>query len=193
MEAAGARDYMREKIVHYLNVTPPHDYLNHGVKGWGPTARITYLNGHQCDLYLSLHENGSGGIGGTTIVSRLPGADAPPADQIKLGKFMLKYLDPFDMGLRQTGLTVEDATNLVGMLHHTNQRRASYIYMEMEFMDAVDPNNAAQYTYNLMVQPAFIDTLADQIASAIIEILLNRQAGLDAVKMHSLAALQSIW
>ena len=38
-----------------------------------------------------------------------------------------------------------------------------------------------------------IDTLADQIASAVIEILFNRQAGLDAVKMHSSAALQGIW
>jgi hypothetical protein len=121
------------------------------------------------------------------------GADAPPADQIRKGKIMLKYLDPFDQGVRQTGLTPELSTNPAALLHHGNHRRVSHVYMEMEFMDAVDPNDASQYTYNLMVQSTFIDTLADQIASAAIEMLFNPQAALDAVKKDSSAALLGLW
>jgi hypothetical protein len=44
-----------------------------------------------------------------------------------------------------------------------------------------------------MVQSTFIDTLADQIASAAIEMLFNPQAALDAVKKDSSAALLGLW
>jgi N-acetylmuramoyl-L-alanine amidase len=193
MEAAGARGYMHDKILLYLNVAATHAYLQSGIKAWGPNERIAYINANACDLYLSFHENADGGIGGMTLVSVQAGADAPPADQIRKGKIMLKYLDPFDQGVRQTGLTPELGTNPAALLHHGNHRRVSHVYMEMEFMDAVDPNDASQYTYNLMVQSTFIDTLADQIASAAIEMLFNPQAALDAVKKDSSAALLGLW
>lgn len=193
MEAAGARAYMHDRILRYLNVPAAHAYLQSGIKAWGPTERLGHINANACDLYLSFHENAGGGIGGMSLVSVVGGADAPPADQIRKGKIMLKYLDPFDQGVRQTGLTPELPTNPAALLHHGNHQREAHVYMEMEFMDAVDPNDASQYTYNLMLQPAFINTLAGQIASAAIEILFNPQAALEDVKKDSLPALLGIW
>jgi hypothetical protein len=49
-------------------------------------------------------------------------------------------------------------------------------------MDAVDPNNAAQYSYQRMVEQAFIDGVADQIVAGIVEVLFDRQSDLDSVK-----------
>ena len=52
-------------------------------------------------------------------------------------------------------------------------------------MDAANPDNANQYRYEQMVETAFIDRTADQIVAAALEILLARQAGLDAIRFHN--------
>jgi N-acetylmuramoyl-L-alanine amidase len=189
---AGARDYMTKEVLRLINVAPPHQYLNHGTHGWGPGARMIYINGNICDLYVSLHENAGGGKGGECLVSRLTGVNAPPDEQIRIGKIFIKYLDPFDQGLRSGGVTPEEATNPAGMLHaedpgtHAvqNTMRDRHAYLELEFMDAVDPADASRYRYESMVGAAFIDRVARQIVQAIVEALLARQSDLDAVTLE---------
>ena len=56
-------------------------------------------------------------------------------------------------------------------------------------MDAINPANANQYRYEQMVEQAFIDRVAEQIVAAALEILLSRQAGLDAVRLRNTFAL----
>ena len=52
-------------------------------------------------------------------------------------------------------------------------------------MDARNPANRNQYRYEQMVEQAFIDRVAEQIVAAALEILLARQAGLDAVRLNN--------
>jgi N-acetylmuramoyl-L-alanine amidase len=191
-----ARDYMRDRILQYLNVVAPHPYLDHGIKGWGPDARMTYINSQACDLYLTLHENAtdqasSSDMGAEVLASRLGGANAPPDDEIRLGKIFMKYVDPFDRGVRSTGVTKEEpgdqpGTGSVGMLHNGNQRRAFYVYLESEFMTAIDPDDPSKYMYERMVGDQFIQTLADQIVAASVEYLLpDWQPNLDDIQFRN--------
>lgn len=146
---------------------------------------MNYMNANACDLYLTLHENAAGGKGGMCLASGQAGADAPPDDQIRIGKIFAKYIDAFDHGLRQGGVTKELTTNPVGMLHSGNHVRGKYAYFELEFMDAIDPDDANKYRYEQMVSGTFVEDVARQIVSGVVEVLLNRQSDLDAVTLDS--------
>jgi hypothetical protein len=117
------------------------------------------------------------------------GVNVPPRDQIRIGKIALKYLDPFDQGLRQGGIAREIAGNQTPPLQATNQARDRYLYLEIEFMDARNPHNPNQYCYEQMVEQAFIDRVAEQTVAAALEILLAPQAGLDAVQLNNVFPL----
>ncbi len=181
LRAAGAVDYMRDKIISYSDVVAPNQWLDHGIKAWGPTDRLTFINNTPCDLYLTLHENAGGGRGGMTLFSVQGGANAPPDDQIRIGKVFAKYMDWFDLGLRQDGLAQELAGNPAAMLHSGNQVRDKYAYFESEFMDALNPDNPNQFRFEQMIGSANIDRFARQLVDGIVEELLGRQADLDTV------------
>ncbi|WIG94821.1 hypothetical protein [Myxococcus sp. SDU36] len=190
MRETGFVDYARAKTLQYLHVTAPHSYLQSGIKAWGPTPRTNYLNGvaPTCDLYLTLHLNAGPGKGAMSLLSRVPpnpalpnAASAPPVEQLRLAKTFVKYVDPFDQGTRQGGVTLEEAGNPAAMLSAQNQHRARYVYFELEFMDAPHPTPPAQYRYEDMVRQPFIDTVAEQIVAGIVEALLNPQADFDSV------------
>jgi hypothetical protein len=52
-------------------------------------------------------------------------------------------------------------------------------------MDARNPANPNEYRYEQMVEPAFIDRVAEQVVAALLELLLARQAGLDTVRLNN--------
>ncbi|HEY0990711.1 MAG TPA: hypothetical protein VGD80_26845 [Kofleriaceae bacterium] len=124
IRANGGVAYMRDTILSYLNVAAGHQWLAHGIKGWGPTTRNTFFNATACDLCITLHENAGGGVGGMALIAQP--AEAPPNDQIRVGKVFLKYVDGFDHGLRQGGITRELPTNPATMLHGGNHLRDHY-------------------------------------------------------------------
>lgn len=191
MRVTGARAYMKEKILHYLNVTAPHPYLNHGTKAWGPQPRLDFMNGLACDLYMTLHENAGGGTGGVTIVSGQAGANAPPDGQVRIAKIIAKYLDPLDRGTRSSGVTEEEPTNPVAMLHSGNHVRAQYAYVESEFMDAVDPDDSSMFVYERMVLDDYINTTAEQLVNAAIEYWYDPQLDFDTVKYKN--QINGLW
>jgi len=195
MVAAGAKAYMTAEILRRINVTPPHAYLDHGTQGWGPMPRMTYMNGIECDLYVTLHEDTAGGVGSKFLVSDLTGVNAPPNEQIRIGKIFIKYVDAFDQGLHQGG-GAKNAAMMLRAEHPTshtplNTMRDKYAYLELEFVDAIDPANANRYRYEAMMDNAFIDRVARQIVSAIVETLLGRQSDLDSIKLTG--ALGTLW
>lgn len=174
MDAAGALDYMRDRILHYVNVPSNHEWRAHGIMAWSPAVRQSFMNATACDLYVSVHENAAGGRGGMALVAAATaGAERPPDDQIRLGKVFLKYLDPLGQGLRQGGIAreVRPAT----LLASGNVRRGQYAYLEIEFMDAIDPADATRYRYQEMVGQPFVDRVAEQIVAAIVEARLSPQ------------------
>ncbi len=191
MAGAHANDYMLAAMLREVNVRPPHAYLDHGTKGWSPNSRSTYFNGCGCDLYLTLHENAGGGVGGTSLISILTGADAPPAEQVRIGKVFVKYIDALDQGLRTGGISKEEQKNQAALLHSRNTMRDKYAYLELEFMDTADPADATKYQYHSMVQDAFIERVARQVVCATVETLLGRQADLDSI--HLSTAPGAIW
>jgi hypothetical protein len=185
MEGDGALAYMRDAILAYLNVTAPHAWLDHGIKGWGPTDRLAFFNATPCDLYLTLHENAGGGKGGMALIALASsGSDAPPDDQIRIGKLFLKHVDGFDQGVRQGGVARELAANPATMLHGGNTIRDKYYYLESEFMDAISPSSADRYRIEDMIESGFVDTVADQIVAGIVEVLLDRQSNMDSVTLN---------
>lgn len=190
MVADGAFAYMKAAVLSYSTVTPPHEWLNHGTKGWGPTQRNAYFNATPCDLYISIHENSGGGIGGTALVAlSTSGADAPPDDQIRKGKFFAKYVDGFDQGLRRGGVSREEANNPAAMLHHGNSIRDKYFYFESEFMDLVKPSSPTRWQIQDMIDGLYVSNLADQIVNAIAEILLDPQADMDSITLNGTFSL----
>lgn len=195
MLADGALDYFRDKILRYLNVTAPHPYLSAGPKAWGPTERVNYLNsaGAAADMVLTLHENAGGGKGGMVLVSHKPGLDAPPKDQVRIGKTFVKYLDGFDLGVRQGGVAKDLAANPAQMLYHGTTIRAKYAYFESEFMDGKDPDDPTRFTYERMVDGDFVETVARQIVCGVAEWLLDPQASFDPVKYPLGANIEGLW
>jgi len=186
MIADGAVAYMKAAILAYLNVTAPHAWLSNGVKGWGPTDRNHFFNTTACDLYITLHENAGGGVGGMALVA-LPatGADAPPPDQIRIGKFFLKHVDGFHQGLRQGGVTREDPTNPATMLRGGNHIRDKYYYLESEFMDRASSTTPGRFQLQDMIDGGYIDTVADQIVRGVVEVLLDQQSNMDSIKLNN--------
>jgi hypothetical protein len=186
----GALDYMRDTIMGYVWVTPPHAWLDHGINGWGPTDRVDYFNNTPCDLYMTLHENAGGGEGGTALIAlATAGTNKPPDDQIRIGKFFLKHVDGFDQGLRQGGVAREIAGNPATMLQGGNNIRDRYYYLESEFMDAISPSSTNRYRMQDMIETGFTDTVADQIVAAIVEIMLDRQSNMDSVTLKGVIPL----
>jgi hypothetical protein len=177
---------MKAAILAYVNVTAPHAWLNSGIKGWGPTDRNSFFNTTACDLYISLHENAGGGVGGMALVALPPtGADAPPQDQIRIGKLFLKHVDGFNQGLRQGGVTREEPTNPATMLRSGNHIRDNYYYLESEFMDRASATSATRFQIQDMIDGGNVDTIAAQIVRGIVETLLDRQSNMDSVKLNS--------
>ena len=195
MLADGALAYFRDKILHYLDVTAPHPYLSAGAKAWGPTERVKYLNsaGAGADMILTLHENAGGGKGGMVLVSHKSGLDAPPKDQVRIGKTFVKYLDGFDLGVRQGGVATDLEHNPAQMLYHGTTVRAKYAYFESEFMDGKDPDAPTRFTYERMVDGDFVETVARQIVCGVVEWLLDPQASFDPVKYPLGANIQGLW
>jgi N-acetylmuramoyl-L-alanine amidase len=192
MKAAGALAYMKDCVLRNVNVNAPHPYLTQEL-GWGPNDRRDYFNNHggSADLILTLHENASSsGKGGMVLVGR---QDPPPDDEVRIAKIFIKYLDPFDQGLRQGGITMPDAGKGVGLLDLANTRRAKYAYFESEFMDAPDPNNNTHYRYEEMTTAAFLERTARQIVHGIVEILLDRQSDLDPVTYNTGTKIKNLW
>jgi N-acetylmuramoyl-L-alanine amidase len=190
MLRTGALNYMRNKVRFYLPPAPNHAWAVGGTMGWGLARRVQFFNATNCDLYVSVHANAGGGKGGMSLISNATqGVNVPPRDQIRIGKIALKYLDPFDQGLRQGGIAREIAGNQTPPLQATNQARDRYLYLEIEFMDARNPHNPNQYCYEQMVEQAFIDRVAEQTVAAALEILLAPQAGLDAVQLNNVFPL----
>lgn len=138
-----------------------------------PVERIAFMNATAvCDLYISVHDNDAGGTGSVGVVSNAPSAGRPMT-RSALGKVFLEYLDPFDQGLHQSGIM--RSPGAVAMLTGTDTRRANYAYLEIEFMDTLDPADATRYRYQDMVPKPFIERLANQIVAASVEALLARQ------------------
>ena len=137
MRGAGALDYIRTKIRSYLPPNAAHAWATGGIMGWNLARRVQFFNANNCDLYVSVHANAAGGKGGMALVSNAAaGASVPPQDQIRLGKIALKYLDPFNQGLRQGGIAREILGNATPLLQSGNTVRGRYLYLEIEFMDA---------------------------------------------------------
>jgi hypothetical protein len=176
-----------------VKVNPPQAYLAHGTMAWHVQPRVDFMNSLQgtCDLFITLHENAMydssnpnqtlDAVGGAVLVKT---AQSPPQNQFRRGKVFLKYLDAFDLGLRQGGI----ADNVAGLLNSTNSVRENYSYFELEFMDCPSVDNLgnldqAQYRYQQMVESDFIDRVARQIVCGIAEILTDVQpdADMDAV------------
>ena len=201
LKAAGALAYFREKIHYYVDVAAPHAYLDQGTKAWGPAERAKFFNDYQTALnaagtplsmVLTLHENAGKGKGGMVLVSHKPGLDEPPDDQVRIAKTMAKYLDPFDHGTRSGGVTKDLEANPAGLLYAGNKIRKVYAYFESEFMDATDPADATRFSYEAMVEPAFIEALARQIVCGVVEWLLAPQADLDDVKYMG-GSIKGLW
>jgi N-acetylmuramoyl-L-alanine amidase len=194
MRTRGFVDYARTKILNYLREGSPADYFSHGTKAWGPTPRLSYINGldPECDLYISIHLNAGGAAakGQVLLVSRTD----PPNDQIRLAKVFVKYVDPLGLGLRQGGIAEEEPNNPAAMLSAQNQRRDSYLYFELEFMDGSHSSGAqGQYRYGELIEEARINAIAEQIVAGIVEALLNRQPQLDAVTYRSTLGDPPLW
>jgi hypothetical protein len=192
MSAAGALAYMKDCVLKYVNVNAPHPYLVQEM-AWGPNDRRDHFNNHggDCDLILTLHENASSsGKGGMILVGR---QDPPPDDQVRIAKIIVKYLDPFDQGVRQGGVVMPDPGKGVGLLDLANTRRATYAYFESEFMDAPDPVTAGHYRYEEMTTAPFIERVSRQIVHGIVEILLDRQSDLDLVTYNTGAKIKNLW
>lgn len=190
MKASGALSYMKDCVLRYVNVTAPHAYLTQEM-GWGPNDRRDYFNNSAADLILTLHENASSsGKGGMVLVGR---QDPPPDDQVRIAKIFVKYLDPFDQGVRQGGVVMPDPGKGVGLLDLANTRRAKYAYFESEFMDAPDPANVGHYRYEEMTTSAFLERTARQIVHGVVEILLDRQSDLDPVTYNTGTKIKNLW
>lgn len=201
LKGAGALDYFRDKIKFYVNVAAPHPYLDQGTKAWGPSERAKFFNdqrtalsaaGTPLTMVLTLHENAGKGKGGMILVSHKGGLDDPPDDQVRIAKTMVKFLDAFDHGTRGGGITKDLPNNPAGMLYHGNHARDIYAYFESEFMDATDPDDPTRFSYEAMVEPKFIDTLARQIVCGVVEWLLAPQANLDDVKYMG-GSIKGLW
>ena len=201
LKAAGALAYFRGKIHYYVDVAPPHSYLDHGTKAWGPSERAKFFNDYQTvlnaagtplSMVITLHENAGKGKGGMVLVSQKGGIDEPPDDQVRIAKTMVKYLDPFDHGTRSGGIAKDLPNNPAGMLYHGNQVRDIYAYFESEFMDATDPNDSTRFSYQAMVETPFIEALARQVVCGMVEWLLEPQADLDDVKYMG-GSIKGLW
>lgn len=169
-----------------VKVHPPPAYLTKGTKAWHIQPRVDFMNSLQgsCDLFLTLHENalwpnGVEAVGGAALVKT---AASPPQNQIRQAKIFIKYLDAFDFGLRQGGI----ADNVAGLLASSNHVRGQYTYFELEFMDCLNVDDSSQYRYQQMVEGNFVNLVARQIVSGIVEILVDVQpnAQMDVVRYN---------
>ncbi|MCB1780547.1 MAG: hypothetical protein KDJ34_10760 [Candidatus Competibacteraceae bacterium] len=196
MRSKNAEDYMRQKIIEELRLEQPYlagattqpNYINKETMGWHPIVRRNYINRKKCDIAISTHENAMGpnalNIPGMAM---LVGRN-PPDDQVRTAKLFMKYVDPFDQGLRSGGV----ATNGAAQLTQNNRRRATHAYFELEFMTSTILNNpgvraadGSRYQYQAMVEDAFINTVAEQIVAGIVEFLVDPQSDIDGVTYHN--------
>lgn len=193
MRAEGAFDYIVAKIKEDLSVlphSPNHaEYVNRPTMGWHFLVRRDHLNNTNCDIYLTIHENAnepgqSSAVGTALLVTKT----GPPADQVRLAKIFVKYVDPFDQGTHGGGIVGNGA----GQLSSASTVRDKHAYFELEFMDTINPKNPAQYRYEQMVLSNFLDTVAEQIIAGTVEFLFDKQSDLDTVTYDG-SSLSTIW
>ncbi len=179
MISAGAFNYMVDQILHSLDPQSPQAWLNRGIKGWHPYQRVAYINETACNLYLTLHQNASGNqIGGFALVAY---QGAVPADQVRIGKVFLKYIDFFDQGVNDEGVRREYSE--LYMVNPSppdpnapvNSKLAQYAYLESEFMDSDDRSNPGHFQYERMVSDEKVNELAREIVNAVIDWLLDKR------------------
>ena len=181
MKASDALSYMKERIRAEMDIGKGIPKLEKLLGGWSPTSRMIYFGkGPACDFYITLHENAGGGIGGCVLIQRKDAEGAPPDQQVRHGKIWLKYLDPFDQGLRQGGLAPEafkkDGTlNKAGMLRSGNPILQKFVYFELEFMDTDSPADPDVLQYAQMTQEDYYATVSQQIVAGLVETLLDKQ------------------
>jgi hypothetical protein len=197
MRAAGAVDYMRDKIMEYAGGVaaspPPAEFLTNGIKAWSPSARIDFINtvhadpARRCDLYLTVHLNAFSGVNARGTALLIDDVDTPPA-QIRLAKIFLKYVDPLTHGLKSGGIVRGDA----GMLNASNSGRDSFAYFETEFMTSVTDADPSRYNYADMIVDPYLSTTAAQLVNAIIEALEGPQTDLDSVSLRGNFATGSV-
>ncbi|MGD2063329.1 MAG: hypothetical protein PVF51_07090 [Nitrospirota bacterium] len=189
MTAEHARRYIREKIIAELDLEEPYlagaaipnQYRNKETMGWHYRVRRDYINRKNCDVALTIHENAGGltSAGMAMLVGR-----NPPNDQMRAAKLFMKYVDPFDQGLRRGGIVESGA----GQLSAHNARRAKHVYFELEFMTSTILDNPgvraaddSRYQYQAMVESAFIDRVAEQIVAGVVEFLLEPQGDIATI------------
>jgi hypothetical protein len=181
MKNSGALDYMKRRIRAEIDIGKDVEGVKSVFGGWTASHRMTYFNeGPACHFYLTMHENAGGGIGGCVLIQRKDSTGSPPDDQIRNGKIWIKYLDPFDQGVRQGGLAPEafkkDGTlNKAGMLRSGNHKLTRFAYFELEFMDTYSTADPAVLQYQLMLQDDYFGAVSSQIVAGLIEALLDKQ------------------
>jgi N-acetylmuramoyl-L-alanine amidase len=180
MKSAGAVSYMETACAAELDIDTAIGPASS--RAWSPTYRRNYFNKQACDLYISIHLNAAfnakkpqqytGKAKGCACEVVKP-ADQ---DQTRLSKVFIKYLDPYDHGLRQGGIPVPDKA--VGLLNpDENDRIGQYVFLEIEFMDSLIPPDLQEFRYQEMVSGLFVEAVAQQIVSGIVEYFFD-QAGL---------------
>ena len=108
MQQQGALDYMRNKIRSYLPPAPNHAWRPVGRWVWGSRvgcSSSTTTTVTSTYRFMRTPPGARAACAWSRMRFRAP--NVPPPDQIRLGKIALKYLDPFDQGLRGGGITRE--------------------------------------------------------------------------------------
>src|SRR5262249_39009361 len=186
-----AVEYMRSEILAELHLEEPyvagaenhHQYKGKESMGWNVDPRREYINRKACDTALSIHENTNPSVparGMGMIVG-----DPPLPIQVRAAKLFMKYVDPFDQGLHQGGVVKKSG---VGQVGPQNMMRGQHVYFELEFQTStilynpeVCPAEPTHYQYEKMVERAFVETVAKQIAAGVVEFLLDQQSDIDDV------------
>ncbi len=187
-----ASDYMRHAIVDELALEEPYApgaaipavYSGEESMAWHFRVRRDYINRKACHVAITIHENAAGGnVVDARGMAMLVG-QGPPAAQVHAAKVFMKYVDPFDQGLRQGGVVESNA----GMLAAQNTRRDAHVYFELEFMTSTILDNPevraadpSRYQYDEMSRAGFVDTVSEQIVAGVVEFLLDAQSDIDAV------------
>jgi N-acetylmuramoyl-L-alanine amidase len=190
MQSQNARSYIRDAIVAELaleapylaGATIPTAYRNKETMGWHFQVRRDYINRKNCDVALTIHENAATPVDAVGMAMLV--GTAPPAGQVTAAKIFMKYVDPFDQGLRQGGIV----DNVAGQLGTGNTRRDKHVYFELEFMTSTIRDNPevraavpARYQYEEMAQPDVVDRVAEQITAGIVEFLIDPQSDIGTV------------
>jgi N-acetylmuramoyl-L-alanine amidase len=178
MLATGALEHMKREIAWCNKLS--NGVTADGPMAWRPERRTTAFNSGNWDFIVTIHCNASknGSAIGSSICVEKPGSNSPPAEAIRIGKTMLKYVEPLDQGLRLNGFENPGTSQETGGAHRTH-----YAYIETEFMDTVMSDGRMQY--EALLSGETIGNVAEQIVYGILEWLFDKQdpATFNAVKI----------